>query len=113
MQLITLRLDRVFDVVSDRTRQGNHTVFSFESDGHRHFSVKLPGHHALRDGMLVTAMLARENDWESLQGWRDHETGEVIFKLASGEMVAIPCALILTLAAAVMRRPTCSIPRPA
>jgi hypothetical protein len=103
MPLITLRLDRVFDVVYVRPKNGNHTLFSFESDGHRHFGVMLPGRLTLRDGMVVTALLARENDWQSLQGWRDHETGEVVHDATLRELMVIPFAVMLAIAAANVR----------
>ena len=103
MPMITLRLDRVFDVVYDQSRDRNHTLFSFESDGRRHFGVMLPGRLTLRDGMVVTALLERENDWQTLQGWRDHETGDIVHDATLRELAVIPFAVVLVIAAVDVR----------
>jgi hypothetical protein len=52
-------------------------MFTFEgSDGRLHQASVL-GHPHLADGMSVVAVLAKENDWQSLVGWVVQPTGEV------------------------------------
>lgn len=96
MPLVTVRLDRVFDVVySSQKNNGHMTNFSIECDGHRHFALVLPGRLTFRDGMTVTAFLERENDWSTLQGWRDHATNEVIYQSSLRALIPIPFAIVL------------------
>jgi hypothetical protein len=78
MHSVTIRMDRVFDVHPDAF-SGNiqRTRFSFESSGKRHFSVLVDGNPKLISGQTITAILKHVDDWQTVQGIRIHETGEI------------------------------------
>ena len=78
LHTVTLRMDRMFDVQPDAF-SGNicRTLFSFESDGKRYFSVLVNGEPRLQSGQTITAVLRCEGDWQTVMGMRVHETGEV------------------------------------
>lgn len=68
MHSVTLRMDRVFDVQPDAF-SGNvrRTLFSFECDGRRFFSVLVDGHPELAYGQTITAILNEPGtgiDWD-------------------------------------------------
>ncbi|MFA9441773.1 hypothetical protein ACDA63_19255 [Uliginosibacterium sp. sgz301328] len=82
MQQITVTFTRLFDVVRfdppflsrDRVR----TAFGFEDRTGKHYGICVPGLPRLEPGMKVIALLERENDWSSLRGWLDLETGALV-----------------------------------
>lgn len=76
MQLKTLCLDRVFDVVTDTLYPETATagLFSFESNGKRYFGIKAYGAPCPQAGQTMTALLERPEDWQSLLGFIVHET---------------------------------------
>ena len=84
MHLVTLRMDRVFDVQPDAF-SGNisRTLFGFESGGRRYFSVLADGEPKLQSGQTITAVLKRPGDWQTVLGIRIHETGEIFAPRAS------------------------------
>jgi len=51
------------------------TVFSFMSDFVYHPYVTVPGRPQISPGVRVVALLRRQDDWKTLVGWRDLETG--------------------------------------
>jgi hypothetical protein len=53
------------------------TVFTFEAADGRVHQTSVLGHPRLANGMSVVAVLAKENDWQSLIGWVVQPTGEV------------------------------------
>lgn len=54
------------------------TVFGFiGKDGYTPY-VTVPGHPRIEPGMRVLAFLRKENDWQTLLGWRDLATGELV-----------------------------------
>lgn len=79
MPLLTARLDRVFDIVRQGGR-GPETWFSVECDGRCHYGLRAPLYPELRDRMIVTAYLEREDDWSSLLGWLDHANGKIVYR---------------------------------
>lgn len=85
MHLLTIKFDRVFDIVQDPTGKGAYpTIFSFEAAGERYFSVSISGSPRIESGMEVTAALADRGDWRSLVGWKDVQTGQIYLpKLSS------------------------------
>ncbi|MFA9441678.1 hypothetical protein ACDA63_18775 [Uliginosibacterium sp. sgz301328] len=91
---------RVFDVVRvdppllARNREVK-TLFSFEDDIGRHIGLSVAGLPRLEPGMRVIALLSRENDWQSLIGWLDLDTGEI----AGIDSWNIGCALVMCLGA--------------
>jgi hypothetical protein len=79
MQRITITLDRVFDITTGSAR-GRHpcTFVNFQSGALSQFGIALPGSPGLRNGMTVTALLDKYDNWQTLLGWVDHETGEIV-----------------------------------
>ncbi len=76
---VIVTFDRVFDV--KRTRVRNHgpcTIFGFQSGQVRAHGVLVPDWPRIEPGMTVTAVLQRRGDWQTLMGWVDHQTGEVV-----------------------------------
>ena len=79
MQLVKMRFDRVFDIQPVRQGVEARTIFSFEGDGRRHYAVTVPGKPDIRNGQHVLAVLHQENNWQTLRGWKDLDTGDVAF----------------------------------
>jgi hypothetical protein len=78
MHSVTLRMDRVFDIQADAfSGDTRRTLFSFESNGKRYFSVLVNGDPQLESGQTITAILKRPDNWQTVMGLRVHETGEV------------------------------------
>ena len=82
MQELPITFVRVFDVERARvpwfSRGGvERTVFTFEAPDGRVHQASILGHPHLANGMSVVAVLAKENDWQSLIGWVLQPTGEV------------------------------------
>ncbi|MDL5030440.1 hypothetical protein QRD43_00865 [Pelomonas sp. APW6] len=80
----TLILDRVFDVQRETGPEGNEpcTAFSFEAGGQRHFAICVPGHPALEAGHCLSFVLEKPGNWQTVQGWRNHSTGERVLPRA-------------------------------
>lgn len=78
MPLETVRLKRVFGVVQTSQNRRPITLFGFESASRKEYSVAAPGKPRIESGMTITAYLTEANNWETLIGWRDHETGEIV-----------------------------------
>ena len=90
MHIAKIKMDRVFDIVQDPTRRGTSaTLFSFEANGKRHFSVSIDGRPRLEDGMEVVAVLHRSNDWQSLIGWKDLGTGLIHMPKQSASLLTM------------------------
>jgi len=84
MPLETLRLDRVFGVVQTSNRRRYVTLFGFESGNLKEYSVEVFGTPRVESGMTITAYLAEAGNWQTLEGWRDHETGEIVCEPETG-----------------------------
>ena len=78
MPLVTVRFDRVFGVVQTSQNRRPVTLFGFESAGCKEYCVAAPGRPRIQSGMTITAYLAKAGDWETLVGWREHESGEIV-----------------------------------
>lgn len=78
MPLETVRFDRVFGVVHTSQNRRLVTLFGFESAGRKEYSVAVPGTPRVESGMTVTAYFEEADNWQTLIGWRDHETGEIV-----------------------------------
>jgi hypothetical protein len=79
MQRITVTIDRAFDISTGQMRDRQPcTLFSFQSGSTRQFGVAVPGKPAIRDGMVVSALLREADNWQTLLGWVDHGTGEIV-----------------------------------
>ena len=78
MHLLKIQFDRVFDVVQDPMKSYSYsTLFSFESGGKRYFSVSIAGKPRIENGMQIVAALLKNDDWQSLLGWKDLHTGQI------------------------------------
>ncbi|WP_139220061.1 hypothetical protein [Collimonas sp. OK412] len=97
MPLTTVRFDRVFDIVVSTKDRKPVTFFSFESNGARQFAVPAPGKPDLRTGAVVTAYLGDEGNWQTLLGWKDHATGELIIESAVPEIFVVIVSIFLAL----------------
>lgn len=97
MHLVTLQFDRVFDVV--RVPETRHiqkqTLFGFESGSKAQYGVSVPGWPELKNGHTVTVLLARADDWQSLQGWINRSTGELTSHPVSHSLVGLGIGLIV------------------
>lgn len=93
MQLRTLRLDRVFDVVTDTLYPETATVgvFSLESNGKLYFGIKAYGAPCPQAGQTMTALLERPDDWQSLLGFSIRENQAISCQVPgfSGEGVLL------------------------
>ena len=52
-------------------------MFSIEIGGRKHYGLTLAGELEFHDGMVVTAVLDRENDWQTLLALRFDASGAV------------------------------------
>jgi hypothetical protein len=78
MYLVTLRMDRVYDVHKDPYSPNiQRTLFSFDSNGKKYFALSVPGQPKFENGQTITAALDRKDDWHSLRGLIIHETGQL------------------------------------
>jgi hypothetical protein len=75
----TVVFDRVFDVQRRESTRWNRrrTEFSFEHAGRKVFGVSVPGWPELVQGHRITAVLAEPGNWQTLLGWKNHNTGEL------------------------------------
>jgi hypothetical protein len=77
LNLVTVTLSNVSGVVTATTRNGPYTAFNFTADGRRQYAVQMYGLVRVEDGMTVTAALRDPNNWQTLEGWLDHQSGRV------------------------------------
>lgn len=78
MNKVIVTFDRVFDIV--RRLMGSRmpcTEFGFQNGDTKKYGITAPGLPRIEAGMTVTAVLRRPDDWQTLIGWVDHETGEI------------------------------------
>jgi hypothetical protein len=73
MHVEKIRFDEVFDVVAE---DGN---FSFRSQGHTHYGVKLQKQLIPHEGSTYAIAFAKPGDWTTVLGWRDIASTEVMF----------------------------------
>lgn len=89
MTPVTVRFDRVFDIVHGRHRRKEVTFFGFESAGTKRYGVPAPGKLDIRSPALVTAILRKPNNWQTLAGWFNHTTGEVVVESSDYENFSV------------------------
>jgi len=94
MNEATVTFDRVFDIVrrSQRNRMPC-TEFGFQAGDQKKYGIAAPGSPRIVAGMTVTAVLHRPGDWQTLLGWVDHETGEIVCRSAASEVGEIGALL--------------------
>lgn len=68
----------VFDDVSDVVVARGSTFFNFVSRGEHQYSVQILGWPRIRKGMKVTALLEEPGNWQTLKGWIDQESGQIV-----------------------------------
>jgi hypothetical protein len=86
MPLVTVCFNQVFDLVSGMARRKEVTFFSFKSDTTQQYAVPAPGKPKIEAGMTVTAYLQEEGNWQTLVGWRDHASNDVVIESNAYEM---------------------------
>lgn len=80
MHIESITFDRVFDIqrLAASRYASQHTDFSFESRGRKHYAVQVPGWPRIAAGDRVMAVLGSEGNWQTLAGWKNHSNGEVV-----------------------------------
>lgn len=80
MQTLLVTFDELLHVHRNAATQSmpKHTVFSFISNFQYTPYVSVPGFPRLEPGMQVAVMLREENNWQTLMGWRDMNTGDLV-----------------------------------
>ena len=75
MHITECTFEKVFDIVQNKNR----SVFSFLSNGRKHYSVAVAGCPRIYDGMTILAALERPDAWhDGVIGWIDCSTGELV-----------------------------------
>jgi hypothetical protein len=95
MQQVTLTLTNVFDVVR-KARKGPYTRFGFSSDGQTHVGLTVEGHPRIESGMKITAILRKDGDWNTLEGWLDHDTGACVMPMVPSPVTFVMMAIFAT-----------------
>jgi hypothetical protein len=104
MPLVTVRFDRIFDVVQSMRSRKSVTFFGFEAGGKKQYAVAAPGHIELTEGAEVTAFLRTANNWQTLVGWVVHSTGEIVIEEPHYERFSLVwCVIVSVFAVAVIR----------
>lgn len=97
MHFVTVRLDRIFDVVHQSHRGQETTLFGFQYGSKRVFGMCIQGRHVLETGAVLTVCLRTEDDWTSLAGWYNHSTGVTVVDSAVPDaMFMVVLAVIVT-----------------
>ncbi len=95
MEQITVRLDRVFDVVHGMHERKEVTFFGFQSGVKRVVGVIAPGKPCLAEGTVITVFLSRVDDWGSIVAWYNHSTNEAVLESAGNEYSSILFAIVM------------------
>jgi len=98
MQLVTVRFDRVFDVVHGMHNRKEVTFFGFQYGPKRVVGVRAPGRQNLEVNAVITAYLKKEDDWQTLVGWFNHSTGEVVVESAAYEVFFVVVTVAMSAA---------------
>lgn len=69
-----VRFERIFDA------PGHTGLFSFEAGGQRQFGVDLLDSEVPREGSHYAFVLAEPGNWQTLLGWRDLSTPDVVVR---------------------------------
>jgi hypothetical protein len=78
MPLEIVHIDRVFGIKHTSLNRKRVTLFGFESESRKEYPVAAPGKPRIESGMTITAYLSEAGNWQTLVGWRDHESGEIV-----------------------------------
>lgn len=74
MQIKKIQFEKIFDVAA---RRGD---FSFKSGHHSYYGINLRRGVIPREGAPYAVAFGDHNDWSTMLGWRDLETGAVSLK---------------------------------
>jgi hypothetical protein len=74
MDIKKIQFEKIFDVAA---RRGD---FSFKSGNESYYGINLRRGVIPREGATYAVAFADRNDWSSMLGWRDLETGAVSLK---------------------------------
>ncbi|KQZ42288.1 hypothetical protein [Duganella sp. Root1480D1] len=93
-------MDRVFTMARNNHKGDRYTEFGFEAAGRKYYAVEVPGWPQIEAGMTVTALLERQDDWGSVCGWVNRQTGEItapatgqwFFMLAGSTLMVVATA---------------------
>ena len=84
MHLVTLRMERLYDVHKDPFSNNlTRTLFSFDSNGRKYLSISVEGSPHLESGQTITAALQQADNWQTVRGMLIHETGELCVRSVS------------------------------
>lgn len=72
------KIVRVFPLQRANFRGDKSTQFGFATETKRHYCLSVEGWPTIEAGMEITAILEKEGDWQTLQGWINHTTGEIV-----------------------------------
>lgn len=97
MHLVTVRLDRIFDVVQLRYEGKDVTLFGFQYGLKRVFGVSAPGRPILEEGNVLTAYLGEDGDWTTLKGWYNHSKDVTVLDGIGNEVffIAVTIAVLV------------------
>ena len=89
LHLLTVRLDRLFDVVEGTRHRNPETYFGFQYGQLRACGVAAPGSLALHTGAILTVCLTKKDDWRTLVGWCNRSTGKIGVASDTGALSAM------------------------
>ena len=80
MHAVTVTFERIFDLQRYEASKycPKHTTFGFVAGGKPHYVVSVPAWPTIEVGITVTVLLREAGNWQSLTGWVNHQSGEVI-----------------------------------
>lgn len=107
MPLETVHFDNVSGLMRTSQNRRVATVFNFTAAGHTEYSVAAPGTPRIEAGMTITAFLEEAGNWQTLIGWRDHESRAIFCDSGTEETVlcAVLPLMIAFLAGTAWRQP--------
>lgn len=74
MYIEKIRFDEVFDVIP------NLGLSSFSAGGKKTYGVAIAPHMIPQAGTTYLVAFTKPNDWQTVAGWRDCSTGELVLK---------------------------------
>ena len=80
MHVETVAIERVFDIQRRKASRyaPARTDFSFEAGGAKHYGVQVPGWPELSRNQQMAFVLRQANNWQSVVGFKNLTTGEVV-----------------------------------
>ena len=99
MHIETVTLERVFDLHRiHASRYGpQRTLFSFESNGQKHYAVEVNGWPQLTPGQRASFVLNKSDNWQTVCGFKNHSTGDPVISNFSRIILGIVYSLFWSL----------------